>query len=76
MGQWGQAGRMQSNLRTLFVESRTEGYPRWCATIPSCLPQAIEDIGPRRGACRIGIADLMKEADLTVGGFYKHFKNA
>jgi AcrR family transcriptional regulator len=40
------------------------------------LTQAIEDIGPRRGACRIGIADLMKEADLTVGGFYKHFKNA
>jgi TetR/AcrR family transcriptional repressor of nem operon len=23
----------------------------------------------------IGIADLMKEAGLTVGGFYKHFKS-
>ena len=25
------------------------------------------------GLAGIGIADLMKEADLTVGGFYKHF---
>ena len=23
----------------------------------------------------VGIADLMKEAGLTVGGFYKHFKS-
>jgi TetR/AcrR family transcriptional repressor of nem operon len=27
------------------------------------------------GLAGIGIADLMKEADLTVGGFYKHFKS-
>jgi AcrR family transcriptional regulator len=26
-----------------------------------------------RGLTGIGIADLMKEADLTVDGFYKHF---
>ena len=26
-----------------------------------------------RGLARFGIADLMKEAGLTVGGFYKHF---
>jgi TetR/AcrR family transcriptional repressor of nem operon len=26
-----------------------------------------------QGLAGIGIADLMKEADLTVGGFYKHF---
>jgi len=25
------------------------------------------------GLAGIGIADLMKEAGLTVGGFYKHF---
>ena len=28
-----------------------------------------------RGLAGIGIADLMKEAGLTVGGFYKHFKS-
>src|ERR1700746_3031721 len=27
------------------------------------------------GLTGIGIADLMKEAGLTVGGFYKHFKS-
>jgi TetR/AcrR family transcriptional repressor of nem operon len=27
------------------------------------------------GLAGIGIADLMKEAALTVGGFYKHFKS-
>ena len=27
------------------------------------------------GLARIGIADLMKEAGLTVGGFYKHFNS-
>src|SRR6266853_6352205 len=27
------------------------------------------------GLAGIGIADLMKEAGLTVGGFYKHFKS-
>jgi len=27
------------------------------------------------GIAGIGIADLMKEAGLTVGGFYKHFKS-
>jgi TetR/AcrR family transcriptional regulator, transcriptional repressor for nem operon len=26
-----------------------------------------------RGLARVGIAELMKEAGLTVGGFYKHF---
>ena len=26
------------------------------------------------GLAGIGIADLMKEAGLTVGGFYKHFE--
>src|SRR5260370_34825395 len=26
------------------------------------------------GLTGVGIADLMKEAGLTVGGFYKHFK--
>src|SRR6266550_3466044 len=26
-----------------------------------------------RGLAGFGIAELMKEADLTVGGFYKHF---
>jgi TetR/AcrR family transcriptional repressor of nem operon len=26
-----------------------------------------------KGLARFGIAELMKEADLTVGGFYKHF---
>ena len=29
----------------------------------------------QKGLAGIGIADLMKEADLTVGGFYKHFKS-
>ena len=28
-----------------------------------------------KGLAGIGIADLMKEAGLTVGGFYKHFKS-
>jgi TetR/AcrR family transcriptional repressor of nem operon len=28
-----------------------------------------------KGLAGIGIADLMKEADLTVGGFYKHFNS-
>jgi TetR/AcrR family transcriptional repressor of nem operon len=28
-----------------------------------------------QGLAGIGIADLMKEAGLTVGGFYKHFKS-
>ena len=28
-----------------------------------------------KGLVGIGIADLMKEAGLTVGGFYKHFKS-
>src|ERR1700737_3969921 len=36
-------------------------------------------IAPKRvreeGLAGIGIADLMKEAGLTVGGFYKHFKS-
>jgi TetR/AcrR family transcriptional repressor of nem operon len=27
------------------------------------------------GLARIGIAELMKEAGLTVGGFYKHFNS-
>jgi TetR/AcrR family transcriptional regulator, transcriptional repressor for nem operon len=27
------------------------------------------------GLAGIGIADLMKKAGLTVGGFYKHFKS-
>ena len=27
------------------------------------------------GIAGIGIAELMKEAGLTVGGFYKHFKS-
>src|SRR5260221_11559349 len=27
------------------------------------------------GLAGLGIADLMKEAGLTVGGFYKHFKS-
>ena len=27
------------------------------------------------GLAGVGIADLMKEAGLTVGGFYKHFKS-
>jgi len=27
------------------------------------------------GLAGIGIAELMKEAGLTVGGFYKHFKS-
>jgi hypothetical protein len=27
------------------------------------------------GLAGIGIADMMKEAGLTVGGFYKHFKS-
>ena len=27
------------------------------------------------GLAGIGIANLMKEAGLTVGGFYKHFKS-
>src|SRR3981189_1550008 len=26
-----------------------------------------------KGLARVGIAELMKEAGLTVGGFYKHF---
>jgi TetR/AcrR family transcriptional repressor of nem operon len=26
-----------------------------------------------KGLAGVGIADLMKEAGLTVGGFYKHF---
>src|SRR6266481_6313253 len=30
---------------------------------------------PRGGVAGVGIADLMKEAGLTVGGFYKHFKS-
>jgi TetR/AcrR family transcriptional repressor of nem operon len=29
----------------------------------------------KEGLAGIGIADLMKEAGLTVGGFYKHFKS-
>src|SRR5258708_3744844 len=28
-----------------------------------------------QGLAGVGIADLMKEAGLTVGGFYKHFKS-
>ena len=28
-----------------------------------------------QGLAGIGIAELMKEAGLTVGGFYKHFKS-
>src|ERR1700752_412029 len=28
-----------------------------------------------KGLAGIGIADLMQEAGLTVGGFYKHFKS-
>jgi TetR/AcrR family transcriptional regulator, transcriptional repressor for nem operon len=39
----------------------------------------IVDIASKRfreeGLAGIGIADLMKEAGLTVGGFYKHFKS-
>src|SRR5882757_9687789 len=27
------------------------------------------------GLAKVGIAELMKEAGLTVGGFYKHFKS-
>ncbi len=27
------------------------------------------------GLAEVGIAELMKESGLTVGGFYKHFKS-
>ena len=41
--------------------------------------QRIVDVAARRfrelGLDGIGVADVMKEAGMTVGGFYKHFES-